>query len=231
MAQTSGYNHRRFNSLADIEVADRERKASGSLEIVMSLVTPIFVKYGMCECWAITLLHNHWPVSETELPIQETTASSSPMEMESTPHDMEFTKAFWPMTVAVSEDGSRFEPMEFTTDPQAAISNAALESNPAFEREFQDTLRSHKLAGSFGLIVPKENSLPEFEFVEYNPKGRISIVKEVLSSETDKTKLIETSWRVNPLEVAGTCTKSCFSRCTVSGSSHSHDHTPVHSPS
>jgi hypothetical protein len=230
MTQTSCYNHERFNSLADVEVADKERKASGSLEIAMSLVAPIFVKYGMCDKWAITLLHNHWSVSETELPIQETTVTLSPMEMESTPHAIDFAKPFWPLTLAVSENGATLEPMEFTTDPQAAISNSALEENPDFTKEICETLRSNNFAGMFGLIVPKENSLSELEFVEYNPEGRISIVKETLSSDADRTKLIETSWRVNPFDLAGKCEKSCFSRCTVSGGKHSHDHAPAHKP-
>lgn len=229
-SQLDQYNSDRFNALADVEVADRERKANGSLERAMSLVAPIFVKYGMCDKWALTLLHNHWWVSETEVPLQETTISSTPMEMRSAPRAVDVLPSFWPMTLAVADDGMRLEPIEFTTDPQAAVSNSALDERPAFAVEISEVLRASNLTETFGLIVPKLNSSPDLEFVEFNDGERLSILREIPSIDADRRNLIETSWRVMPLDVDKKCEKSCFSRCIKSGSSHSHDHPKAHKP-
>jgi hypothetical protein len=224
------YDRDRFNSLPDIEVADKQRKVARSLELLLGELKPIFQKHNMCDRWAITLLHKHWSIAEAELPIQEKVVPSSPMEFESSPRSVDFSKPFWPLTLVVNDRGLRFDPMEFTTDPETAKFNAATRANPQFEREVCETLSSLKLDTTYGLIALKSNSRGDFEFVEYNPGQRRSVLREIPSCDADRRRLIETCWRIPLFECAVDCEASCFARCTVTDEGHNGDHAPAHNP-
>jgi hypothetical protein len=152
------------------------------------------------------------------------------MEFESTPHDIEFLETLWPLTLAVDEGGFRLTPIEFTTDPEAARLNQAIQANSSFEQATCEALRSLKLETTFGLIALKVSSHPDLEFVEYNPGFRKSILKETLSSSVDRKTLIETCWRVPLMEAEMDCEASCFARCFVTDEGHSGDHAPAHNP-
>jgi hypothetical protein len=220
----------RFNRLPDIEVASAEMKARGKLSLAFSALGPIFVRHNMCGSWGISLLHNHWMVEDGELPIQHLTRTETPAEYETRPRPASFAKTFWPSILAVKNGAeSALKPVEFSTECEVEAANHLLSQNSGFVTEFCSALRQNDLANTFGLIVPKQVSSADLEFVEFNEE-KTSMLKETVSARNNPENLIETSWRFVPTEVAGKCEKSCFAQCTVSGGRHSHSHPKAHKP-
>lgn len=229
LREISGFDHSRFNGLPDIEAADAAMKAAGLLPTALAALGPVFAKHKMFDRWGISLLHNHWLVTEGELPIQEATAVNAPREFETRPRDKSFTSSIWPSVLAVKEGSdAALEAVEFSTRWYAQEGNAALTSE--FIRDFCMTLCATGLDRVFGLIAPQPVNSTGFEFVEFNPNGRVSILRETTIGEIDRSQLIETSWRLIPDEVAGKCEASCFSKCTISDMGHSHEHPKAHKP-
>jgi hypothetical protein len=220
----------RFNALPDIEVASADMKAKGKLSLAFSALAPIFARHNMCDSWGISLLHNHWQVEDGELPIQDAIRTDSPLEYETTPRQAPFTKKYWPSILAARDShDAGLDAVEFSTQPDVETANCLLVRNSQFVSEVCSALRENNLADTFGLIVPKEVSSADLEFVEFN-EDKVSLLKETVSATNDPQNLIETSWRIVPTEVAGKCEKSCFSKCVVSGGKHSHSHPKVHKP-
>jgi len=228
LQEVVAFNPSNFNALPDIEIADAEMRAAGTLTTVLTALGPVFVKHNMCDKWGISLLHNHWPVEPGEVAVQHAEQTNSPREFETRPRSMVNSGAeFWPTILAISPGSeATLEPVEFSTESYAYEAGNALTSE--FIRDFCQTLNANGLGNVFGLIAPQTVSSPELEFVEFNPGGRVSVLKETTVAGHNRTRLIETSWRLVPDKVAGTCTKSCFVTCTV-GSTHSKNHTALHS--
>jgi hypothetical protein len=224
------FDANRFNALPDIEVASAEMKAKDKLSLAFATLAPIFVRHNMCDSWGISLLHNHWQVEDGDLPIQDVTRAATPLEYQTTPRRASFSKRYWPSILAVKEGLEEgLEPVEFSTEYNVETANRLLNQNSHFVTEVSSALRKNNLADTFGLIVPKQVSSADLEFVEFN-EDKSSVLRETVSATNNPHNLIETSWRIVPTEVAGKCEKSCFSKCTISGGSHSHSHSPAHKP-
>jgi hypothetical protein len=228
LQEVLSFSPSRFNSLPDIELADTEMKVADTLSTALRVLGPVFVKHDMHGKWGISLLHNHWPIEPGELPVQHAEQTNGPREFATRPRQNVVSAGeCWPTILAKSLcSEATMEPIEFSTEPYAYEAASALTSE--FIREFCKTLAANGLEHTFGLIAPQALSRPDLEFVEFNPDGRVSVLKETTVADNERGRLIETSWRVVPDEVAGTCTKSCFATCTV-GTTHSKSHAPVHS--
>jgi len=231
MLQMQQFDRSRFNSLPEIERADAEARESNELSAALHSLGPIFVKHGVHESWGLSLLHKHWDVGVDELPIQDVTKSETPMEFESKSRASSFGKPFFPSVLAIKIQQEKLEPLEFSADPSVSEANNVLASASAFLEEVASTATENNLEGRFGLIALRD-AASGYDLVEFNFVEPLSLVRETKPEEILGQRVIETSWRFAPDAVGGTCTRSCFSRCTTpsGGGGHRHDHTPAHRP-
>lgn len=227
------YKSSRFNRLLPIEVADRQMRSAGSLKLALDLLGPVFVQHQVHNAWGLSLLHNHWTVQDGELPIQDASRAESPREFETLPRTTVFEKTFWPSILAVSDDSAcALQPLEFTCDVSASEANTELDYKPEFRKAVCDLLTRNHLSNTFGLAMLRDVSDPEFQLVEFNYEGRVSLLRETTAPEIEGKNLIQTAWRLCPDESSSRCTPSCFSQCIVpaSGGGHQHAHPKAHQP-
>jgi hypothetical protein len=231
-SDASHYNSPLFNSLPPIETADKEMRAKNRLNKALSVFGPVFAKHKMSGSWGISLLHRHWRIGNDELPIQDSPKIPGPREFITSPRHPNFPKSFSPAILAVEgKEGPSLTPLEFSTDKRAHAAVQVLARNQEFVQEFCDAARENDLATTFGLIALKDVSSPELELVEFTHTERVSILREVPSTETDGKTFIQTCWRFKADANGIDCEASCFARCTVSDDGgHSGDHAPAHAP-
>jgi hypothetical protein len=75
----------------------------------------------------------------------------------------------------------------------------------------------------------REATGPDRRLVEFNYKGRISVVRETAIADFNPDNLIQTCWRFRFDTNAGNCIANCFTDCTVKGDgSHSKSHVKNH---
>lgn len=186
----------------------------------------------MCAHWGISLLHKHWLLRDQEIPVQYIRGVKPTRELVTIPKSDVPDNYLWPRILAARSDLlPPLEPIEFTTDKSAAIPCGLLESSQGFTREFAATVTRNGLVTTFGLCLRQEPADAEMEWIEFNYSGRVSVLKETISAETDRKSLIETSWYFVPDVLGATCKSKCLSGCTVGGSGgHSHSHSDYHDP-
>ncbi len=221
------FRHSKFNDLPSIESANENVQLTNKLNLALSALGPVFLKHYMFNSWGISLLHKHFVIDNSEMPIQDFHIEDDRKSFVTIPRTNSFRKEYFP-SVFKLEDGNLI-PLEYSTDTSAMLANKELQSNHEFVKDFYRTLVENDLDKYFGLIYGKVVN-PKYELVEFNYDERVSILKEVPSEEVIGMKLIQTSWFFSAESPDGKCTTKCMSSCSVSGSSHSHGHSVYHDP-
>lgn len=223
------YQFRTFNSLRCIEEADELMRSSGLLEIAFEQLGPIFQEHQMQRLWGIGLLHNHWHVMPDEFPLQQLFETPDGAEYITLPKSLS-TKGCWPSVLCYStRDSHVLNPLEYSNDSRVERAYQKLLNSPDFIRELAARMFSFGLHKTFGLSALRHHN-HDTELVEFNYNERISILREVPVGRYGDSKAIETSWSLANYDMNTACESSCFSRCIVSGGSHSHDHPKAHKP-
>jgi hypothetical protein len=227
------YDRSAFNDLPTIEVADEEMRSHDRLSLALKVLAPAFLENDMCDSWAISLLHKHWRLEEGEFPILEVQQSTTPRVLVTKPRGAGFQESFTPSVLAVvAGPEPLLRPLEFSAEAHVADAFEKLKNTPQFVRHLGTVILSHNLEQTFGLTAVRQCSQSDLELIEFNYEGRVSIIKETISSEASTMKIIQTSWRFVPSEKGMACVTKCLSGCNVSGGTHTgkYHSPPYHDP-
>jgi hypothetical protein len=229
----AGYDRSEFNNLQAIEDADALMRKNAQLDLATQVLGPIFSLYNLCDVFGISLLHNHWTLSDGELPIQDCHLEDSRKLLLTCPRTEEFAKEFRPSVFRISSSEPFLHPLEFSTD------TCVLDANEVLQRQGRDFAASlsqaavgNNLEHTFGLCVIRQSTNQGDELVEFNGPERISVVKEVEIGSVASRSLLDTCWRFDKIQPTAACVSSCFARCYVNAQNvhYQHVHTPVHGP-
>ncbi|MEW6638919.1 MAG: hypothetical protein AB1586_00340 [Pseudomonadota bacterium] len=192
----SDFRHDLYNSTPDVQNADADIRRDGSLERALTVLAPIFQAFDVAEFCGINLLHKHWTVEESEIPLQSRQPYASGHELVTTP-SLAGTTAM-PSSWVLLVEGTRadFVPFEFSTDAEVLRHAEHLMRLPAFFATVGDALLAHDLFRHFGVcIVPREplSDDPDASLVEVSsPRARASLIRA--ASLNPGQPYIQTAW-------------------------------------
>lgn len=202
-----------FNSLPSIESA--HDIASSNLSANLELMAPIFFRHSMQDSWGIALLHKHWDVKASEIPIQEAYISEDTKHYITQPRTSDYNHNAWPSTLSLAPSSSgEVQSLEFTACGIAQSKYDDLIDKPAFIKELQSVLAANNLLGTFGIVQGRETA-PGYQLVENSPEGRMSILTEVSVKESNSQSLIQTAWFFSANLKGMQCVAHCGKACLV----------------
>jgi hypothetical protein len=225
------YSSAKFNNLPAIEDADAMMRKNAHLDLAIHILGPIFANYDLCEVFGIAILHNHWFLSDGELPIQDHCLENSRKVLLTCPRTTSFEKEFAPSVFRISSEAPFLRPLEFSTDKCVFEANEVLrKKSPEFALSLSQAAVEKGLEHTFGLCVIRKTSNPAYELVEFNGPDRISLVREIEIGSVAHRSLLDTCWMFDKNEATASCESSCFSRCFVNkeGKHYEHRHDKAH---
>lgn len=205
------YSPEHFNSLLDVDEADRRMRADNILDAALKITGPLFLHFGVWESWGLCLLHKHWEIDFDEIPLQNREEYSGFTQYRLQPRMASEVRSAVPSVLCASN--GKFIGLEYSTSAHVVQSNEIVLRHPDFLTKLADTLNRSGLARVFGLISTIQDARAGFKFVESTRSGRVSVLRETPISEVSEVRLIETSWRFSPMSANTLCVSNCLTSC------------------
>jgi hypothetical protein len=229
----TNYSPAKFNSLGTIEEADLQMRRSGALDLAVTTLGPLFARHRMCDVFGIALLHNHWLLSDDEVPIQDGSFENADKVLITRPRAKSFRRESQPSVFSIIQKSPFLLALEYSTEPCVLKANKVLDQRGVeFTRSLAEAVIEEGLQNIFGLCVIRAATRPNFELIEFNGRDRISVIRETERDAIAGKSLIETCWQFVSSTANLGCVGSCFNRCYVNAENVHYEtvHTPVHSP-
>lgn len=198
-----------FNNLPSLVDANTMLVSEGKLQLALQTLQPLFIKHQMQNYWGISLLHRHWHIESDEIALQKRREKGLRTELIMRPSKDPSTEIY-PSNFFLVESRPYLLPFEYSCDEHARVANEMLRMAPDFIPDLLHAFSLCDFFDTFGLIVVRDASRTDLEFVEYTFPNRVSVVREMVKDYRNKDKLVETAWGFSSSNVAMACKSKCF---------------------
>lgn len=203
-------NAQRYNDLPAVEVANAALRKQTDGDSLVARFGGLFRHYRMEQHWGLTLLHNHWMVTEDEFPGERAITEQGRTRFITQPRIKAEINEFVPCAIALF--GDEWHAFEYASTDWAKDAFGRLQASVDFLHEVNTAIRAAGMTHLIGLRATRDLKVSSTWWVEDTEYPNRSILTEQEADPQNEAAYIETFWPLSKHASA-----ACRMRCRPRG--------------